>query len=205
MKNLNRSGRPKKSEVSGDSRNELIRAAVRLIARSGTKGLTVRAVCGEAGLSVGTFYYFFEDKNDLVMSFIMDVSFEGAELSCPLSDIGGRISELYMLLIRRYMKFGREFVRSFYNPGNKVLSAYMGESEGKFAPGTIMARSEFELSDALADGIITLPDGMTVHELAADICTIVKGCVFEWCLNDSVDVKGLTERIVRSYIFRFLA
>ena len=201
---MRRSGRPKKSEMNSDSRNELLNAAARLIASSGTEGLTVRAICGEAGLSVGTFYYFFEDKNDLMMSFITEESFEGAELSCPLSDIGGRISELYMLLIQRYMKFGREFVRNFYNPRNRVLSAYMGECDGSFAQGTVMARSEVELNSAHSCGVITLSGGMSIHELASDICTIVKGCVFEWCLNDFVDVKGLTERVIRSYLFKYI-
>ena len=198
----NKSGRPRK-EHDNDSRNSLISAAAKLIAGKGIDALTVRAVCNEAGLSVGTFYYFFEDKDALMMSFIMDTSFEGAELSCPLSDIGGRISELYMLLIRRYMNFGRGFVRSFYNPNNKVLSAYMGEHDGKFAQGTVMARSEQELAGALAEGIITLPDGMTVHNLASDICTIIKGCVFEWCLSENINIEAVTERIIRCYIFKY--
>ena len=201
---VNRSGRPKKSEMNNDSRNELISAAARIIAREGVGGLTVRAVCSEAGLSTGTFYYFFGDKNDLMMSFITDISFDGAELSCPLSDIGGRISELYMILVERYMRFGREFVRSFYNPCNKILSAYMGESEGKFASGTVMARSEQELMRAISEGIIILPENMTAHDIAADICTVIKGCVFEWCLNDSVDVKELSGRIIKSYLLGYI-
>lgn len=201
---MNRSGRPKKSEISTDSRNELIEAAARLIARGGTGGLTVRAICNEAGLSTGTFYYFFEDKNDLMMSFITDIPFNGADLSCPLFDIGGRISELYMLLIERYMSFGREFVRSFYNPCNKILSAYMGEREGKFSDNTVMARSEAELAAAVEEGIIVLPEGVSIHEISADICTIVKGCVFEWCLNDAADIEELTERIIKSYLSGYI-
>ena len=201
---MNRSGRPRKEQGNTDSRNEIINAAARLISREGTQGLTVRSVCSEAGLSVGTFYYFFRDKNDLMMSFIMGLPFDEAELSCPLSDICGRISELYMLLIRRYMRFGRDFVRSFYNPGNKILSAYMGEHEGRFAEGTVMARSEHELDRAISEGIIVLPDDMTAHEVAADICTIIKGCVFEWCLSENIDIESLTERIIRCYMFKYV-
>ena len=198
---LNRSGRPKKSEINNDSRNELINAAARLISREGTNALTVRSVCDEAGLSTGTFYYFFHDKNDLMMSFITEPSFEDIELHTPLNDIAGRISELYMLLIQRYINFGREFVKSFYNPCNRILSAYMGVTEGRFADGTVMSRSEYELENALTEGIITLPEEMSIHELAADICTIVKGCVFEWCLSDeTVDVMNLTARIIKRYL-----
>ena len=198
------SGRPLKSDAAPNSREAIIKAAASLIARQGTKNITVRAICGKAGVSTGTFYYFFKDKDALIMSFIMDTPFEGAELSCPLEDIGGRIAELYMLLIRRYISFGRDFVRSFYNPANKVLSAYMGENGGTFAQGSVMARSEQELNDALAAGIITLPDGMTAHKLAAGLCTIVKGCVFEWCLNDeAVDVESMAEWLIRSCMYRY--
>ena len=203
---MNRSGRPKKTAINNDSRNELIKAAARLIAREGTVKLTVRAVCREAGLSIGTFYYFFDDKNDLMMSFITGFSFEDAELSCPLSDIGGRISELYLILVRRYINFGREFVRSFYEPCNKILSAYMSERNGKFADDTVMARSEHELDRAISENVLALPEGITAHEVAGDICTIVKGCVFEWCLSDdSVDAENITERIIRAYLHKYIS
>lgn len=200
---MKRSGRPRK-EDDNSSRTKLINAAAKLIAREGIESLTVRSVCSEAGLSVGTFYYFFEDKNDLMMSFIGGMSFADEELTAPLRDVAGRITELYMLLIRRYMNFGREFVRSFYNPRNKILSAYMGEHEGKFAPGTVMERSEQELNNALCEGIITLPEGRTTHRLAANICSIVKGCVFEWCISDAVDIESITEEIIRDYLCRYV-
>ena len=202
---MNRSGRPLKSEINTDSREAIINAAARIIARSGTENLTVRNVCNEAGLSTGTFYHFFHDKNALMMSFITEPSFSEIKLSAPLSNISLRISELYKSLIERYMKFGREFVKSFYNPCNKILSAYMCEENGNFMPGTVMARSEHELNRALSEGIINLHENITVHEIASDICTIVKGCVFEWCLNNNeLDIYALTERIITNYMFRYV-
>ena len=138
------------------------------------------------------------------MSFIGGMSFSDAELTAPLRDIAGRITELYMLLIRRYMNFGRDFVRSFYTPSNKILSAYMGKHNGRFAPGTIMERSEQELNNALSEGIITLPEGRTTHRLAANICSIVKGCVFEWCADETVELEDITKEIIRDYLFRYV-
>ena len=44
-----------------------------------------------------------------------------------------------------------------------------------------------------------------VHTLSADICTIVKGCVFEWCLNDvDMNVAATLYRIEDSYIKGYL-
>lgn len=45
-------------------------------------------------------------------------------------------------------------MKSFYSTGNRSLSAYMVEQDGAFAPGTVMARSEKEMHDAVEAGYI---------------------------------------------------
>ena len=203
MKN---SGRPKKNSHDTDSRTEFINAAIKIIKDIGVEKLTVRSVCNEAGLSIGTFYHFFQDKNDLLMDFIKEPffsSFENISLKTPLNDISGLITELYMLLIKRYMKLGRDFVKSFYSSDNRILSAYMSEKDGKFMPGTIMERCEKELLLAYQEGFIKISDDDDIHTISADICSIVKGCVFEWCLNsEDIDLEILTGRIIKNYMFR---
>ena len=90
-------------------------------------------------------------------------------------------------------------MKSFYSTGNRSLSAYMGEEDGCFAPETVMARSEKELYAAQEAGYIT--PSADIHTLCKDICTIVKGCVFEWCLNDgSPDVEMILYRIINHYL-----
>jgi AcrR family transcriptional regulator len=42
-------------------------AAMRLIARQGLEGVTMRAVAAEAGLSYGSLFHYFESKDDLLM------------------------------------------------------------------------------------------------------------------------------------------
>ena len=200
-------GRPKKSERDIQSKTEFINAAAKIISKKGTGNITIRDVCNEAGLSIGTFYYFFKDKNDLLMSFIKEPSFENIELNTPLENISERVIELYLILIKRYLNFGRDFVKSFYSPSNKILSAYMSESNGKFEHGTIMERSEFELLKAKEKNFINIPNNISIHERAADICTIVKGCVFEWCLNDNekiLNIENITERIIKNYLSKYI-
>ena len=67
----------------------------------------------------------------------------------------------------------------------------------KVAPGTVMFRSERELELALKNGI--LKSEIDTHIVAADICTIIKGCVFEWCLNDSMNFEETIRRILKRY------
>ena len=197
----NRSGRPAKGSEQ-NSKEKIINTTISIIKENGADAVTVRDVCSRAGLSVGTFYHYFRDKDDLMMFFLKETSFEAFDLKTPLSDSAGRMTELYMHLIRKYMELGLDFMKSFYSTGNLSLSSYMGETDGAFASGTVMARSEAEMRDALSAGFIKVDTD--IHTVCMDICTIVKGCVFEWCLNDGrPDIESILHRILENYLRSF--
>lgn len=200
-----KSGRPLKNSADYiDSRQKIIDAALTIIKNYGADSVTVRRVCETSGLSTGTFYHYFSDKDDLMMNFLREPSFDEIELKTPIENIGGRISELYMRLIKKYMEFGENFMKSFYTTSNRSLSAYMGEKDGKFAAGTVMARCEDELITALNKGVIK--KNSDVHLMSQDICTIIKGCVFEWCLSDGkTDIELIIRRIINNYMYNYLA
>lgn len=48
-------------------RDTFAKAAMRLIARGGLEGVTMRAVAAEAGLSYGSLFHYFDSKDDLLM------------------------------------------------------------------------------------------------------------------------------------------
>ena len=197
-----KSGRPVKGEEN-NSQQKIIDATINLLSSQGAGNITVRSVCAKAGLSIGTFYHFFKDKDDLMMYFIKETSFDSFVLKNPVSMISDRISELYMCLIAKYQEFGIDFMKSFYSTDNRSLSAYMDEVNGSFEPDTVMARCEKELNNAIKEGYIK-KDADT-HLISKDICTIVKGSVFEWCLNDGKpDVETIIYRIINHYLKPYL-
>ena len=214
-----KSGRPVKADSNEDNKQKIIDATVHLIRTKGADHITVRGVCKGANVSIGTFYHYFRDKDDLMMFFVRTTPFSDAELKTPLSDIPARISELYMMLIDLYLDLGEDFMKSFYSTSNISLSAYMGEQDGCFAPDTVMARSEVELQAALDAGYVDAKtdelqaaldagyvDAKTdVHTACMDICTIIKGCVFEWCLvNGDMDIRESVYRIIGNYLTPYL-
>lgn len=199
-----KSGRPTKQTAAEkeESKQLIINAAVKLISKKGADFITVRNVCREADIGTGTFYYHFKNKDDLLMHFLREISFEKCKLQASPEQIAERIAELYMHLIDRYMELGPDFMKSFYSTGNRSLSAYMGEVEGAFPKGTVMARSETEVRLACEHGIII--KNADIHEICMDVCTIVKGCVFEWCLTDGkMDIRNTLIRILRRYFKDF--
>ncbi len=194
-------GRPAKN-TNNDSKQAIISATIALIKESGSDSITIRKVCEKADLSIGTFYHHFRDKDDLMMYFLRETSFEEIDLQTELSDVAGRISELYLHLVNRYIELGLDFMKSFYSTGNISLSAYMGEKDGAFEAGTVMARCEVELHAASKAGYLT--PSADIHCLSMDICTIVKGCVFEWCLNNGkMDIQAALHRIIKNYLFSY--
>jgi AcrR family transcriptional regulator len=48
-------------------REKFAEAAIRLIARDGFEGMTMRAVAAEAGLSYGSLFHYFDSKDELLM------------------------------------------------------------------------------------------------------------------------------------------
>ena len=199
-----RSGRPAKMGEHTDSRQKIIDTTICLIREKSADNVTVRSVCAAADLSIGTFYHYFRDKDDLLMYFLRETPFESCSLETPATEIGDRMAELYMRLINRYREFGLDFMKSFYTAGNRSLSAYLCEVDGKFEPGTVMARSEVELTAAQKQGV--LRDDAAVHEICMDICTIVKGCVLEWCLMDGrMDIEAALRRILNGYMRQYLS
>src|SRR2546421_5959805 len=66
-------GRPRGDErVSGSSRGELIDAAASVFAERGYDGGSIEEVVRRAGLSKGTFYFNFADKEHLFLAVIQD-------------------------------------------------------------------------------------------------------------------------------------
>ena len=197
-------GRPAKNTNKQDSKQKIIDATIRLIKKSGADSVTVRNVCTEADSSIGTFYHYFRDKDDLLMYFIQEIPFKECELIKDLSHPADRIIELYMKLVNRYMDLGLDFMKSFYSTSNSSLSSYMSEVDGKFLDGTVMARCEDELKFSKEGGYIK--NNADVHTMSVDICTIVKGCIFEWCLTDGKsDLEKSIDRIIHSYFLQYVS
>jgi DNA-binding transcriptional regulator YbjK len=51
-------------------REKFANAAIRIVARAGLEGLTMRAVAAEAGLSYGSLFHYFNSKDELLMEAI---------------------------------------------------------------------------------------------------------------------------------------
>lgn len=182
-----------------ENKNKIIDATVSLIKKEGIDCISVRRVCDTAGIATGTFYYYFKNKDELLLSFIMESSFDDFELQTPISNLADRIIELYSILVDKYISFGKDFMQSFYTPSNSALASYMSEINGAFLPGTIMERCEAEIAYAQKEGFCD--PTWDPHKVSEDICAIVKGAIFEYSLNSTdYDIHTALSRMITRYL-----
>lgn len=62
-----------------EQRNQIIRAASRLVAKNGVAATTMRAVAAETGVSTGSVTHYFEDKAELMDEVLRDAGDRAAE------------------------------------------------------------------------------------------------------------------------------
>ncbi|MGF7124723.1 TetR/AcrR family transcriptional regulator [Rhodococcus sp. BE178] len=90
------------------TRGSLLRAARRVFSERGFHQARVADITAEAGVSVGTFYRYFEDKNELFTNLIIDVEDEVyGELSSPVAGPDqprARIAETNLLYLEAFQR-----------------------------------------------------------------------------------------------------
>lgn len=194
-----KAGRPKREEANPDMRQSFINAAIEILKTEGAEQVTVRNVCEKAGASVGTYYHYFRNKDDLLSVFVKESAYGGLELETPFSDLPGRMLELWLNLSDLYQSLGVEFTRSYYNCDNPAISAYRMAEGGRFQEDSLLERSRQELEQARAEGFLVSEANPFI--VAADLCDIVKGCIFEWCLcKGDMPVDAAIRRIMTNYM-----
>lgn len=94
-------------------RERLLAAANKLIREQGFPALRVEEVAQEAGLSVGTFYLYFEGKDDLYTSLVAQHTAQLRELRKRAHEGGGTVLERMGRAMQLYLDFVEENERGF--------------------------------------------------------------------------------------------
>lgn len=191
-------GRPKKSNQI-NQKQAFLEAAAQIIAQQGLDKLTVRNLCTQAKASTGTFYYHFENIQDLLFTFIQTSPTLYSRSPSFDQNIVDQIVEIYMDLLSKYILFGPDFMKNFYVPSNKVLASY---TEG-FYPESVVNNVTRLISKEQKAGHFKKDE--EAAEISSDICTIVKGTVFEWCLQDGrFNIQKKLKQLLSHYLYSFL-
>ena len=116
------------------TRSAIIDAALRLFRERGYDATTMRAIAGEAGVSVGNAYYYFESKEQLIQGFYDRAQVDHAGAARPVleaeTDLAARISgvgEAWLTVMEPYRPFAGKFFKNAAEP-TSPLSPFSAES-----------------------------------------------------------------------------
>jgi AcrR family transcriptional regulator len=115
----------KRTEKSAMKRDEIVDKVIALLNRLDFKDATVRMICEAAGISVGTFYHYFPEKNDLVAEILGRIDRYLAEQVLPNLTSENEVENL--------IEFGKGFARYTNGIGN--------------ATGSVISTADFPLPD----------------------------------------------------------
>src|SRR5687768_7499332 len=89
-----------KTKSQTDTKQKLLNSAMRLMTSKGFKATTVDEICADAGLTKGSFFHYFDGKEDLAKATVkhfhefQQCMFDGAEfrsVADPLERVYGRL------------------------------------------------------------------------------------------------------------------
>lgn len=158
------------------TKNKIYECGVSLIRKYGFDKVTVEQISKEAGVSVGTYYYYYESKFDLFSEIFKraDEYFE-KEVSGHLeaADCKGQILEFFQRYADFNLSDGIDMIKKLYVADNKMFIA-----KGRAMQKTL----EDIIRIGQQDNILTGRE--SAEELTRILFMAAHGVVFEWCLMD---------------------
>lgn len=160
-------------------RRKIFDAAMEMLEEVGYDGVTIRALCAKLNISTGKFYYYFRSKNE-IFSFYFEKATQEFQTHVRTKDwdsmdIKEQIVNYYTWYTEYTASFGLDFAIHFFSNENQAFNlanSYI----------SVVALTEEFLQRAVQNGYV-IPDNRTIRALALDLCVIVKGCIFNWCVQ----------------------
>lgn len=174
----------------GDSKREIIRkAAIEVIAREGFHRATSDKIAAEAGIAVGTIYYYFQNKED-ILAYIFQQEFE--KRSLVLEEL--RKSSMHPLLkIRNKLNYHFQQVKD----DDKVTKIILREKHLPFSiPGGVRKFGGIPkfIEDVLEEGVKSGQLRMCNPEiLSMAIFGIIEGVVGRYILEKDLNPQHSTD------------
>lgn len=162
----------KKSE---ETKKRVRQAALELMSKYGFSEAKIKDICKKAGVSVGTFYSYFESKEDIIKEMCLesDILF-GETVSKEIS--GRKFNEQVKIFIHYLAEFNTEL-------GPDILGLLYTPSNGQFLQTRpMLAVLDNIISTGMEEGIIR--SDLTVDNTSKQIFTVLRGVCFDWCVNN---------------------
>lgn len=192
---------------SRETIERILRATSAMLMQHGFAALTVTNICKAARVSNGTFFHYFKSKNGL-LTYFLNEGFNQylGDHGESLENICGNCTTFCQRIIAVYIEYARycrhigiDFISRYYTPENEALNRYRQDvSDGDMNDIVSIIILE-QLYCASREGYIL--ETCDVEEIERDLCTIIKGIIFDWCLSRGVvDMEGKIQQFLSIYM-----
>lgn len=186
-------------------KNRIFEAAAKLLRTYDSNYLTVRHICKEANVSIGTFYHHFENKDDLLSYFFIYgiKDYLNQNIVETTENIVQNIINLYDVYFSFCLKSGIEFLSNYYTLKNKGVYIRGKHDQKQLDKMPIIQKSIALIDVAKGNGFIKKE--FSSFEIMEDIAVIVKGIIFEWCISGGTfDLKREGFKLIKYYFHSLL-
>ncbi len=176
-----------KSDKAQRTRDRLLKSSLKLMKEKGYQNTTVREICSDAKVSIGTFYSYFPAKEDLFLNiYIEGDRFFTDSVAINLSgNTLDKIVDFFRYYTRLNQNTGLELMKILYQSDNQFFSRYRPMQK--------------VLEDLVVTGLETgeLKTDMSAREVVDLFFVLARGCCYNWCITDgSYDL----ERQITEYV-----
>lgn len=185
---------------SQKTKDSILKASIKILSKYGADGMTVKNICDEAGVSNGTFYHFFNSKDDIYSYFLFHNHteyIEKNEARLEQLNFKEKILDLYLMHVDLCLDLGIAFTAAYYNTSNSGLDAIHRSNP----PGTfyIMDKCAEYARQAKLDGYVR--QDLDISEFRLLLGAIAIGVMSQWCTTKGeLDPKAHLRVLINSYL-----
>ncbi|WP_375000543.1 TetR/AcrR family transcriptional regulator [Aeromicrobium sp. CTD01-1L150] len=180
-----------------ERRQQLVEAAIRVMARDGVAKATTRAIVGEAGMPLGVFHYCFRSKRELLEMVIATLKEQTVERVLAVTDPAAPVRDAVRQSLGAYWQ------HVLAHPQEHRLTYELTQYAVRDPELASVAHSQYELylkanTDFLEAAAEQLGVRYTVPvpELARYLLTIVDGLTLNWLmLGDDATAEAVLDHV----------
>lgn len=173
-----------------DTKNKIYNVAIDLMERKGFDNITIEEIAKKAGVSIGSFYHYFNSKNDILVEIykIGDEFFQNVRDNFKGQTALEKIVEFFDFYATLNVSTGIDTAKQLYTANNKMFI-----KKGRYMQAL--------LTEIITEGqkngeIISTKPATDITEF---LFIAARGLVYDWCLHEgSYDLEdSMTQYITR--------
>lgn len=180
------------------TKENLFKALRKLYKKYGCESLTVRNICEEAKVSIGSFYHHYDSKDELVIHFYYEEY--KRFLKENKFEQGKSIEETIINICMNYGAYckslGVDFIVFTTRSKETNNSLFLDEDiDGLPTDKEVREKYDKELKNG------NLKEDISFDEMTYDICILRRAVLLEWCLKEGkCDIEELMKKFCKIYL-----